>query len=618
MPSAAAADWPASRGAGTTSAPATPARRTARGSPVTTATAASAWAAEAAASTSASIASASSARAAGARRVSSRCLAAPKRLTGRTASVRIAARSNLTIGERAGEVEGRPGDARAVAGRVHERVQLGRGKPLDRLVGDHPVDHAGVRGDDSLRACLDAGVRAECLGRPLDRPAADERADRDHGRRRGGDRLAYPRHGEDRADHDRLRPLERREHLGRRPRRLDPAQLDRLDLRLRPVDDHELLERPPPPVRAHVRAHGLVAHREHARVDAERVRDLAVRLGQAPPAPQKLGADEAQREIAVAEPEPRLAARPLERADHLPGVAAHPEAPLVDEIGEPQRHEVGVRRDVHAVDLDVVARVGDHAQLVAAYDVEHPARELRPAGAPGEDDYHRGSSRPVSRMPAVTLLRELTEISSGVRPSTRRAVSSAPALTARRPSMRSTSLATRRFGSRASPHTSTSSSSGWSRSERTCPATVWRALTTVTPSGTISWACWAADPCGTPSSRVALPETAAASGTVASTRIWPSRRAFRRFVRFSDCARKGTVRKTMSPRATAWAFSSPSTSPSGTRSRALAAASSADSRRREPMTTGTPAPASRTASPKPSAPVPPTMGTGEGLTRRRA
>ena len=50
-----------------------------------------------------------------------------------------------------------------------------------------------------------------------------------------------------------------------------------------------------------------------------------------------------------------------------------------------------------------------------------------------------------------------------------------------------------------------------------------RALTTVTPSGTISCACWAAEPCGTPSSRVALPDTAAASGTVASTSTWPAR-----------------------------------------------------------------------------------------------
>ena len=57
---------------------------------------------------------------------------------------------------------------------------------------------------------------------------------------------------------------------------------------------------------------------------------------------------------------------------------------------------------------------------------------------------------------------------------------------------------------------------------------------TVTPSGTISCACCAAEPCQTPSERVALPLTAAASGTVQSTRICPGRSAWRRLLRFSD------------------------------------------------------------------------------------
>ena len=43
--------------------------------------------------------------------------------------------------------------------------------------------------------------------------------------------------------------------------------------------------------------------------------------------------------------------------------------------------------------------------------------------------------------------------------------------------------------------------------------------TTVTPRGAISAACCAADPCQTPSVRVARPPIAAASGTVASTSV---------------------------------------------------------------------------------------------------
>ena len=53
-------------------------------------------------------------------------------------------------------------------------------------------------------------------------------------------------------------------------------------------------------------------------------------------------------------------------------------------------HEVGVGADVGAVDLDVVGGVGDDRQVVAD-DVEHPARELRAAGAAGEHD-DRGSA----------------------------------------------------------------------------------------------------------------------------------------------------------------------------------------------------------------------------------
>ena len=81
------------------------------------------------------------------------------------------------------------------------------------------------------------------------------------------------------------------------------------------------------------------------------------------------------------------------------------------------------------------------------------------------------------------------------------------------------------------------------------------ALITRTPSGTISWACWAAEPCHTPSTRVARPPTAAASGTVASTTSWCSRSAPLRLVSVSDWLRKGTQSTTTSAFAAASAFS---------------------------------------------------------------
>ena len=61
---------------------------------------------------------------------------------------------------------------------------------------------------------------------------------------------------------------------------------------------------------------------------------------------------------------------------------------------------------------------------------------------------------------------------------------------------------------------------------------------------------------------MALPETAAASGTVASTSSWPGSSTSLRLVRFSDWLRKGTVRNTIGPCLAASAFSMPRASPS--------------------------------------------------------
>ena len=72
-----------------------------------------------------------------------------------------------------------------------------------------------------------------------------------------------------------------------------------------------------------------------------------------------------------------------------------------------------------------------------------------------------------------------------------------------------------------------------------------RAETTRTPSGAISAACSAAEPCHTPSMRVALPLTAAASGTVASISSLPGASASLRLVSVSEWLRKGTLRITI-------------------------------------------------------------------------
>jgi hypothetical protein len=68
----------------------------------------------------------------------------------------------------------------------------------------------------------------------------------------------------------------------------------------------------------------------------------------------------------------------------VPGVVAQAVAALVDLVGEPVRDQVRVGRDVDAVDLDVVAGVGDDDQVVGL--VQQAAGELGAARAAGEED----------------------------------------------------------------------------------------------------------------------------------------------------------------------------------------------------------------------------------------
>ena len=113
--------------------------------------------------------------------------------------------------------------------------------------------------------------------------------------------------------------------------------------------------------------------------------------------------------------------------------------------------------------------------------------------------------------------------------------------------------------------------------------------------------------------RVALPLTAAASGTVASINSCPEESASLRLARVSDWLRKGTLRTTMpSPPAAraASALSCAVNTPSGTIACARSAVSAARAASREPIAIGTPVRASRSARPKPSAPEAPITATG--------
>src|SRR4029079_6494356 len=90
-----------------------------------------------------------------------------------------------------------------------------------------------------------------------------------------------------------------------------------------------------------------------------------------------------------------------------------------DPVGQPERDEIGIGGDVAAVDLDVVAGVGDHGQLRADH-VEQSARELRAARAPLRAALGRASRRGSRRragprgrssragyIPGMVLIREV-------------------------------------------------------------------------------------------------------------------------------------------------------------------------------------------------------------------
>ncbi len=130
-------------------------------------------------------------------------------------------------------------------------------------------------------------------------------------------------------------------------------------------------------------AYRVVAHREDPAGGFERLDDGGVSLGEPLAVVEAPGAFEPDRQILVSEVEPHVDRQALQALHHVERVAGETPSAFVDPIRQPECDQVGVRRNVRAVDLDVVAGVRDHGQRVAADDVEHSAGELRAAGAAG-------------------------------------------------------------------------------------------------------------------------------------------------------------------------------------------------------------------------------------------
>ena len=94
---------------------------------------------------------------------------------------------------------------------------------------------------------------------------------------------------------------------------------------------------------------------------------------------------QADRQVAVAEVEPDVLAERAQLVHGRERVPVQPPAALVDRVGEPEGDEIGVGADVRAVDLDVVAGVGDDGEFGAEF-VQQATSQLRASGAPREQD----------------------------------------------------------------------------------------------------------------------------------------------------------------------------------------------------------------------------------------
>ena len=318
---AAAADWPASSGSWTAVAPAAralAARRLrghddhARRAPRTR---------PSASSTSPDHRARERARGRRPRPSPSRCLARPKDLTGRTASVRMRGRDLPP--QRGGERRA-PRAPRAAARprRPSRRRSRASGRSLARSSRDQPVDQPRVVGADPVGVERMPGPGHEDVGRALEHRAA-RRAEN------GDDRRGASRSASRIPARARIGPIEitgfdgpittaralaiASSTSGVAAAAAAPAHLDALDRPARPLADHELLEAEP---RAARRGRACARARRSAAAPAPRTpsaRQLGDRLGQPRALGQPPRALQADREVAVAEVEPDVVAELAQR-----------------------------------------------------------------------------------------------------------------------------------------------------------------------------------------------------------------------------------------------------------------------------------------------------------------
>ena len=221
-------------------------------------------------------------------------------------------------------------------------------------------------------------------------------------------------------DQNRVCRRDRLEHARCRTR--VALEADAVDLVAVAARDEPLLELKAPGRRVDPRAQTIVGGRQDRRFDPERAREPGGDGGERLAGPQRLRPDEVEAEIAVAEPEPVLAAERGDRPERLPRLAgAPPAALLVVEPGERVEDAVEVGRDGHPQHLEVVPDIADDRQVGAARRVDEAAREAGAADAAGEErNLHGWSVRPIAACVRGPARRPIRRRSSSVSTSSER------------------------------------------------------------------------------------------------------------------------------------------------------------------------------------------------------
>src|SRR5207237_336976 len=103
-----------------------------------------------------------------------------------------------------------------------------------------------------------------------------------------------------------------------------------------------------------------IGHRKYSGPDTKGFGEFCVGVSQAYAVGQQAGALEPDREVSVTEVEPDLQAELSQPVHNRERVSPEAPAAVIDPVREPERDQVGVGRNVGAVDLEVVAGVSDH------------------------------------------------------------------------------------------------------------------------------------------------------------------------------------------------------------------------------------------------------------------